>query len=50
MKIKKKNKFHFFGGVSGTGGSDQRVGGVGEGGSKVWGRLVMWGMETCNQE
>ena len=24
--------------------------GVGEGGSKVWGRLVMWGMGDVNQE
>ena len=25
-------------------------GGMGEGGSKVWGRLVMWGMGDVNQE
>ena len=52
MKIKKKNFFFFFfwggggGGGSGVGGGGaiRSEVGVGEGGSKVWGRMVMWGM------
>ena len=43
--IPKKNNF-FFGGVGW--GSDQRLGWGG--GSKVWGRSVMWGMGGVNQE
>ena len=39
MKIQKKK--HFF--LGGGGGVRSGVG-VGEGGNKVWGRWVMWGM------
>ena len=46
LKIKKKS---FFGGGRARGGVRSGVG-VGEGGSKVWGRWVMWGMEEVNQE
>ena len=49
MKIK-KNIFYFFfrgggGGRAPGGGSIRGWGGVGEGGSKVWVRWKMWGME-----
>ena len=47
MKIKKKNLFLWWGG--GVGGSDKGVG-WGRGGSKVWGRWVMWGMGYVNHE
>ena len=50
MKIKKK--FVFFGGGvrSGGGGGGEGGGGVRCGGSKVWGRWVMWGMGDVNKE
>ena len=41
MKIQKKNF------AVGGWGSDQ---GLGWGGSKVWGRWLMWGMGDVNQE
>ena len=50
VKIQKNNLRG--GGVGrgrGVGGSDQRLG-WGGGGSKVWGRWVMWGMGDVNQE
>ena len=47
VKIQKKILFFFF--FWGGGGSDQGYGWV-RGGSKVWGRWVMWGMGDVNQE
>ena len=44
MKIKKKK----FGGRVGPGGQIRGWGGGG--GSKVWGRWVMWGMGDVNKE
>ena len=47
MKIQKK----YLGGGGGLTGGPIRSGvGVGEGGSKVRGRWVMWGMGDVNQE
>ena len=49
MKIQKKN-FLGGGGWVGVGGGPIRGWGGGGGGSKVWGRWVMWGMGDVNQE
>ena len=53
VKIPKKKLLFFFfwgggGGRVGPGGSDQGLGRGG--GSKVWGRWVMWGMGDVNKE
>ena len=49
-KVFVKIRKHFRGGGGGGGeGSDQELG-WGGGGSKVWGRWVMWGMGDVNKE
>ena len=42
--------FFFFWGGGGWAGGVRSGGGVGEGGSKVLGRWVMWGMGDVNHE
>ena len=46
VKIQKK-KFIWGGGLVGVGGGPIRGWGGGGGGSKVWGRWVMWGYGGC---
>ena len=51
VKIEKKKDIFFFLGGGGVGRGVRSGGGVGDGGSKVWGRWVMWvmGMLTMNK-
>ena len=49
MKIQFFFFFFFLGGGGGRAGV-RSGGGVGEGGNKVWGRWVIWGMGDVNHE